>query len=522
MKKRISLFLVILFLHISFVCGQSTFTVGCFNCEILKDSTVRISRTPIPYNMSGTLDSLLRIPSTVEHKGKIYSVRDIAEKGFAGNADIRHLVIDEGIKQIRREAFICCVNLQSVRIPESVTHIEENIFGSCYNMQSIIVDSANKDFDSRDNCNAIIETANNVLIAGCDASKIPFGVTTIGSEAFAHCKKMKSITLPEGITHISNLAFSGCSNLKNISLPQSLEYIGMYAFYGCNSLSSIVIPKNVQKIEWGGLFRECNQLKSLIVETGNSVYDSRQGCNAIIETCCDKLVTACAGTKLIEGINEIGEEAFSGVPLCRLHIPKSVTKINCLAFTDSNCLMSITVDEENPFYASPLGSNAILTKDAKTLVLGCGNTIIPKEVTEIGAYAFGWNNAPVQSLCLPEGLKSIGESAFSRCGNLWQIYIPSSVESIGENAFYGCPNLTVVQLRGKVKELKSSVFSDCKKLAVVELPEGMTTIGDRAFSHCTNLYSISVPSSLREIKHGAFERCPCEKDVLQVVQKKAK
>lgn len=505
--------------------GTRTFVVNGFECVVHRssDDDVHISRKLTSY-LANEADSVLHIPAFVEYEGKRYNVGSISKKGFAGNTDIKHLIIDEGVWAIGEEAFICCTNLQSVRIPASIEDIGWEIFGSCPNLKSITVDPANKEFDSRDNCNAIIETESNTLVAGCGGSSIPSSVTTIGDAAFASCLNMESITIPEGVKRIEDLAFVGCYYLKSISLPQSLEYLGGYVFWDCTSLTSIVIPKNVKEIGYGygNLFRGCNQLKSLTVEEGNSRYDSRSACNAIVETATNTLVTACAGTRIVEGIETIVEEAFTGMPIHSLHLPKTVSKIENYAFFNCEELVSITVDEENPVYSSPAGSNALLTKDGKTLVLGCGATVFPEGITHIGEGAFGGNRVPMGTLSLPEGIKVIGERAFSQCPNLWIITIPSSVDSIGEYAFSYCRNLNVASLKGGGKKLAFGAFFECEKLVAIELPQGMESIGNIAFSHCTNLYSVSLPSTLQEVGFESFEDCPCEKEVLQLVQKNKK
>lgn len=498
--------------------GNPVFFADGFKCEILRDSTVRISRTPVAFLSTNKADTVFHIPATIEYEGNTYQVKEIAINGFAGNMDIKHLVIDEGIKTIQPWAFICCSNLKSVRIPASVNYIDGlYIFSNCNNLKNIIVASTNKKYDSRDNCNAIIETGSNRIVAGCAETRIPSSVTTIGKGAFSGCENLTCFTIPEGITRIEESAFSSCINLTSISLPQSLEQIEERAFGGCHSLQSIVIPKNVEYI-WRNPFVNCSQLKSITVEKGNKDYDSRENCNAIIETEADKLIAACAGTTLIEGIRSIEEYAFEGVSLPHLHFPKSVTHLEQWAFNGFHDATSITVDEDNPAFSSPTGSNALLTKDGKTLIKGCANTIIPEGVVEIGEGAFSGTNIP-SPLFLPEGLKIIGHQAFYGCDNLWQVVIPASVETICEHAFAVCQNLNLVQLKGGVKVLHPYTFTNCKQLGIVNLPEGMTTIRDGAFHGCTNLYGVSIPSSLVNIGENAFKDCPCEKDVLEIIEK---
>ena len=331
--------------------GNPVFFANGFKCEILRDSIVSISRAPGAFLSTDKTDTVFHIPATIEYEGKTYQVGEIAEKGFAGNIDLKHIVIDEGIKVIHIWAFLSCYNLESVQIPASVNYIDEfHIFSNCNNLKNIIVAPANKKYDSRDNCNAIIETKYNRIVTGCAETRIPSSATIIGEGAFSGCESLTCFTIPEGITRIEERAFSSCINLTSISLPQTLEEIEERAFGGCHSLQSIVIPKNVVYIEENP-FANCCQLKSITVEKGNKAYDSRKNCNAIIETESDKLIAACAGTTLIEGIQSIERYAFDRVSLPHLHLPKSVTHLEQWAFSGYYDVTSITVDEDNPAFS---------------------------------------------------------------------------------------------------------------------------------------------------------------------------
>ena len=115
-------------------------------------------------------------------------------------------IIDDTIRLIADYAFRNCAHLTSVEIPNSVVNIGSHAFDRCYYLRGISVSSDNPVYDSRDNCNAIIETATNTLIIGCCNSKIPHTVTTIGVEAFAHGTS-KSITIPKSVTYIDEGAF---------------------------------------------------------------------------------------------------------------------------------------------------------------------------------------------------------------------------------------------------------------------------------------------------------------------------
>lgn len=122
-----------------------------------------------------------------------------------------------------------------------MTEIGEGAFFGCSGLTSIVVAKGNSKFDSRDNCNAIIETETNHLIAGCKNTSIPNSVTKIGWGAFYDCDGLTSITIPNSVTEIGRGAFYDCNGLTNITIPNSVTEIGKGAFWGCTNLKTIII-----------------------------------------------------------------------------------------------------------------------------------------------------------------------------------------------------------------------------------------------------------------------------------------
>ena len=117
--------------------------------------------------------------------------------------------------------------------------------------------------------------------------------------------------IPQGVTTIEYRAFLDCRSLKNIVIPDSVTTIGDNAFRGCENLTSIVIPDSVTSIEYQA-FRNCSSLTGIVVEEENPRYDSRNNCNAIIETATNTLVCGCSTTIIPDSVTTIGCEAFSG------------------------------------------------------------------------------------------------------------------------------------------------------------------------------------------------------------------
>ena len=176
------------------------------------------------------------------------SVTSIGEWEFSGCSGLISITIPNSVTSIGDYAFSGCSGLTSVTIPNSVTSIGDYAFSGCSGLTSIVVENGNSNYDSRSNCNAIIETASNTLISGCKNTIIPNSVTSIGSQAFQGCSGLTSITIPNSVTSIGNFAFYGCSGLTSITIPNSVTSIGVSAFSGCSGLTSITIPNSVTSI----------------------------------------------------------------------------------------------------------------------------------------------------------------------------------------------------------------------------------------------------------------------------------
>lgn len=163
------------------------------------------------------------------------------EEGVFYNCNFTSIVFSEGVETVKSEAF-CRNPLVSIYIPSTLTNISSSGF-SCWGnpnptLESIVVDEANPVYDSRGNCNALIQTATNTLLMGSNNAFVSYGITTIGFNAFQHLN-IDSITIPNTVERIEGGAFFGCNNISNIIIPSSVMYIGSGAF-GCTGLASII------------------------------------------------------------------------------------------------------------------------------------------------------------------------------------------------------------------------------------------------------------------------------------------
>ena len=236
-KLGILLFACITALNLS----AQEFKIGKFRFEIETPTTVKLIG-------ANKVITKVILSETIDYKGNSYTITSIGEWAFKGCKSLKSVTIPNSVTNIGEYAFSSCKSLKSVTIPNSVTSIGRYAFTRCESLTSMVVASGNNTYDSRDNCNAIIETATNTLIAGCQNTTIPNSVTSIGDWAFDGCSTLTSVTIPNSVTSIGWGAFNGCYSLTSVTIPNSVTSIGEWAFGNCYSLTSVTIPKSVTSI----------------------------------------------------------------------------------------------------------------------------------------------------------------------------------------------------------------------------------------------------------------------------------
>ena len=187
------------------------------------------------------------------------NLTSIPEYAFYECSNLNSIDFGDGVESIDYYAFAYCYSLNTLVIPAQITYIDSYGFMWCP-LTSIEVETGNRVYDSRNNCNAIVRKEDNALILGCQNTIIPATVTAIGEGAFCGCTSLTSIDIPNSVTTIGSSAFMYCYALTSIELPNNLTGIGYEAFYYCESLTSIDIPASVTYIGWAAFYGACHTI----------------------------------------------------------------------------------------------------------------------------------------------------------------------------------------------------------------------------------------------------------------------
>ena len=359
--------------------ASNTLISGCKNTDI-PDSVTSIGGSAF-YGRTGLTS--ITIPD---------SVTSIYDSAFYGCTGLTSITIPDSVTSISRFAFEGCAGLTSITIPDSVMGIGEAAFSNCAGLESITVSGGNKNYDSRNNCNGIIETATNTLISGCKNTDIPDSVTSIGERAFCGCTGLTSVAIPDSVTSVGSFTFYGCTGLTSVTIPDSVTAIGVSAFEGCTGLTSVTIPDSVTSIG-EGVFYGCTGLTSITIP---------------------------------DSVTSIGRFAFAGCTgLTSITIPDSVTAIGVSAFEGCTGLTSITI----PDSVTSIGDRAFYG------CTGLTSVTIPDSVTAIGVSAFEGCTG-LTSVCF------MGDAPVVN----WQAFQTYDEESY---AYINIPGLTLYYIEGK-------------------------------------------------------------------------
>ena len=494
---------------------------------------------------------------------------------FSRCTGLETVSIPDGVERIGASAFYGCGRLGEIVIPDSVQTIGSNAFTHCTGLGAAVIGDGAANIKSE--TFAYCGNLTNVSMGA--------GVTRIGERAFMGCTALREIDLGKGVTDVGDSAFEG-AGLTRLVIPDSVTNTGARAFFGapledvavgngltnlnsfdfyeitslfytnttlrrvkigngvtnlwlfgCINLESLAFGTGVTDIslDYYGWLGESRRLAEISVPEEHPVYASENGVlfskdKATLLMCprgkageygvpagtkaiAESAFRDCGGLtalNLPEGLESIGDFAFNGCSgVSRMTIPDSVESDDLsMAFDGCRALEAIEVGEGNRKWRS---ADGVLFNKAGTLLLRCpegkaGEYAVPNGVVSIGESAFA-DCAGLRSVTLPAGMTTISGSAFAGCMGLAEMTVPKEVTTIGAKAFSGCTALRRVELPEGLRGLAEAVFADCVSLQSVSLPPGMVSIGRSAFSGCAGLTELSVPEGVTAIGAGAFSGC---------------
>ena len=602
--------------HIAIVSPSGHTLHYLLDCSNLTASVVP-ENASYPYYTTEPAGDLV-IPSSIEYGNNTYTVTTIGNKAFIYCDYLTSVVIPNTVVSIGQEAFFDCRFIESLSIGNSVESIGRNAFAACFSISSITVADGNTHFDSRNNCNAIIETSTNTLIVGCQATVIPTTVTTIGQRAFYGCSTLNSIFIPHSVSYIGAGAFMDCSGLasmtvdvdnthydsrencnaiiktstntliagcKNTIIPHSVTAIAELAFRYCEQLSSITIPSKVASIG-SEAFLGCRYLAEL---TLMSTIPPAIVQDAFYEVSTDIPVNIPCGslaayqsatgwssfTNFVEGDvfpyslsvtsadNTMGSAAVTVEPTCTNYGATVTAYPICgYRFVRWEDAAGNTVSTDNPFtliVTQDTALTAVFETGASQVALVCpsGQTLYYRlDCTNLTATVMPQNSSnpyyttePAGDLVIPSSIEygnntytvtTIGQNAFYYCTSLTSAVIPNSITSIGGHAFFDCWGIESLSIGNSVESIGSGAFAFCYGLSSITvaadnthfdsrnncnaiirtatntliagcqstiIPNTVTTIADNAFRGCETLTTIHIPHSVSYIGTGAFDGC---------------
>lgn len=415
--------------------GEETF--GYLEYEI---SDGEVSITGCDTSISGELT----IPETIEG----YPVTSIGIGAFEECTDLISVTISNNVTSIADIAFSGCNRLASVIIPDNVASIGDGVFSYCTDLTSIMVSKNNKIYDSRNNCNAIIETGINQLIAGCKNTVIPNDIAIIGYRAFDGCTDLTSITIPNSVTYIHATAFDGCTGLTSIVIPDSVTLIGGYAFGNCTNLKNISMPNDARVYSSAFLgtayYNNDSNWENDILYIGAYLIDAKEN---------------LSGSRIIKnGTQFIACEAFRSCKyLTDITISNSVIRIGYDAFASCSQLTNVTIPDSVIYI-------------------------------EFGAFE---ECTGLTSAVISNSSTDISNSMFLNCTGLKSITIPDSVAIIRNYAFYNCNSLTDVYYSGSKQSWNNIAIGDGNDYLK------SATIHFNVSVHTHTLNHITVPSTCK-------------------------
>lgn len=383
-------------------------------------------------------DETVTIPSEIDGKPV-----DMIE--YFGNHIVKHVIIEEGITDIKEMAFYNCDNMESVVLPEGLTAINDNVFADCWSLESV---------------------------------NIPSTVKTIGNYAFAGCYGLinMTITLPDGLTSIGDFAFIGItsrSEILNIVMPDSVAYIGEETFTTKEKKYPFVIHANPGSYA-SSYAKEHANARFICINHANIVTD-----NAIMPQCTKNGMTEgshCSDCGTViqpqNVVNATGHSWDAGI----ITQEATTTHVGIKKFTCTVCRETKT--ETMPKIASTPQST--IPQKGEKVSYSNGTYVVTKSGIKNGTVEYKNTKVQKSNIAIPDTIAidgnaykvtSISKNAFKNNKKLKKVTIGKNITKINANAFQGCKNLNTITIKSKnIKSIGKNAFKGIKAKARIKVP----------------------------------------------------
>ena len=432
----------------------------------------------------------------------------IASYALAGNTGINQLILPDSVNIIGKAAF-SQMNITVAVIGSGVTELGDEAFALCKKLTTVYLGS----FDSKNTCIAAsnLQKIGDYAFRGCevlDAIEMPSSLKSVGTYVFRDTGMFKNSS---GVVYADNWLVDYTENVSSVVyVKDGTVGIANYAFYNCATLSSISMPNSV-KIVGRAAFYDCSALTDVVLPDTLEVID-------------DYTFYRCKSLKLFTlppMLTYIGRSAFYKCASSNtatigdtnsdiLYIPADVEYIGDYAFY--SCGYSERASLEDEQYYNTFGIDIIVFSGSVKYIganafygFSSLNAVYLGSTEEIGEKAF-YKCEELTTVDFGDSLKKIGDKAFYRCEALENVQLPSTLTVIGNYAFYRCESVETLDLGGAVT-IGSFAFYGNVELTTLVIPESVTFIGKQAFRNCRGLTSVVLSSSIETVEQHAFYGC---------------
>lgn len=434
---RVAVVAAVLSLMCSVNVGAYDFSAGNIYYNINeKTLTAEVTYASDSYN---SYNGSVVIPATVENNGKVYDVTAVGDNAFRDCSGLTGVEFGANMAMIGKRAFLNCSHLNRVTITAGIVEIGDYAFAQCGALKLVTM---NNDAPLQIGAGAFMNcsTLKNVKWDSSEALDGRGGLTSLGTNAFAHCPLLTKMLLPGNVQYLGTTIFEGCTGIQYIIVTAEQPLALSGDPFALDNSTIIYVPSSGQKGVTGNLYKTAMWWSNYrIIELTYSFYDH------------DDYIYLKTSTGAVSLIGSL----------------KSKTDV-----VVRNSITGFSGENYN--------------------------------VTSISDQAFKGTGITSLNTSNAHRLKTIGSESFAGCASLTAVSLVEGITMMGDSAFASCTSLESIQLPSSLRIVPKGAFDGCSSLSDVSILLGVTTISENAFAHCTSLTTLSLPSSVSNVEPYAL------------------